>query len=260
MKHLIVLVLLLPSLAMAVDDANVQAIDSKASQAKSKSDQNASEIESLKGGLPAEREARIAADNNLQLQIDNIELTPGPKGDKGDPGADGLPGIDGLDGFVVYAIGDIGPAGGWVFYVTNDGLHGLEAAPVDQANAEWGCFGTDISGATSTAIGAGARNTDDIVRGCPTAGIAAAVADEYISSSGYIDWYLPSKDELNEMHLNIGQGSMTIGNVGGFASNLYWSSSEASGSNAWFQDFTSGAQYAVNLKLSTYGVRAVRAF
>jgi hypothetical protein len=30
---------------------------------------------------------------------------------------------------VTYAIGDNGPSGGWVFYVMNDGLHGLEAAP-----------------------------------------------------------------------------------------------------------------------------------
>ena len=45
-----------------------------------------------------------------------------------------------------YAIGDIGPAGGWVFYVTDDGLHGLEAAPVDQANAAWGCHGVFFPG------------------------------------------------------------------------------------------------------------------
>ena len=34
-----------------------------------------------------------------------------------------------------YAIGDIGPSGvGIVFYVTDNGLHGLEVAPVDQNN------------------------------------------------------------------------------------------------------------------------------
>jgi len=33
----------------------------------------------------------------------------------------------------VYAIGDTGAADGIVFYITDGGLHGLEAAPVDQA-------------------------------------------------------------------------------------------------------------------------------
>jgi hypothetical protein len=39
---------------------------------KSKADKNKTDIETLKGGLPAEREARIAADANLQSQIDVI--------------------------------------------------------------------------------------------------------------------------------------------------------------------------------------------
>ena len=163
---------------------------------------------------------------------------------------------------VTYLIGDIGPAGGWVFYVTGDGLHGLEAAPVDQASSTWGCIVTDILGAESTAIGTGARNTDDIIRGCSTAGIAAAVADEYISPSGYIDWYLPSMDELNEMYLNIGPGSAPPVNVGGFASDIYWSSSEFSNNGALGQRFNIppiGFQ-ADALKDSPLGVRAVRAF
>lgn len=159
-----------------------------------------------------------------------------------------------------HVIGDTGPAGGWIFYVTADGLHGLEAAPTDQVSAIWGCFGIAISGASSIAIGAGARNTDDIIRGCPAAGIAAAVADEYISPSGYIDWYLPAQDELNEMYLNIGPGSTTIGNVGGFASVGYWSSSEnTNGALAWIQDFLGGGQIVGN-KGNPFGVRAIRAF
>jgi len=163
---------------------------------------------------------------------------------------------------VTYLIGDIGPAGGWVFYVTGDGLHGLEAAPVDQASSTWGCISTDIVGAESTAIGTGARNTDDIIRRCATAGIAAVVADEYISPSGYIDWYLPSTDELNEMYLNIGPGSAAPVNVGGFTSIFgaaYWSSSEFGINGALGQRFDTAVQ-AGTLKSFTVGVRAVRAF
>ena len=162
-----------------------------------------------------------------------------------------------------YAIGDVGSAGGWVFFVTGDGLHGFEAAPVDQAvafapGAAWGCSTTLIPGADGTRVGRGARNSGDILAGCATAGIAADLADAY-TLNGYTDWYLPSQDELNEMYLNIGPGSLTVGNVGGFVGNFYFSSSEIDVSSAWLQNFLDGTQVSSG-KGNTLGVRAVRAF
>lgn len=154
----------------------------------------------------------------------------------------------------IYAIGSIGPAGGFVFHVTADGLHGLEAAPADQSNATWGCSFVNIVGANATAIGKGARNTDDILHGCETAGIAAAVADGYVSPSGYYDWYLPSKDELNKMYT-----VLHANGLGGFASDFYWSSSGGDVSIARDQSFFNGNQFLVS-KSSTDRVRAVRAF
>lgn len=155
-----------------------------------------------------------------------------------------------------YVIGDTGPAGGVVFYVTAFGHHGLEAAPADQAipfnpGAEWGCVGKTITGADGTAIGTGAQNTADILAGCTESGIAARLAADY-TLNGFAGWFLPSKDELNELYLNRAV-------VGGFASNLYWSSSEFSGFGAWSQDFASGGQYDFG-KDGAFGVRAVRAF
>lgn len=163
-----------------------------------------------------------------------------------------------------YKIGDRGPANGFVFYVTNDGLHGLEAAPEDQsAAAQWGCYDTNIPGAEGTAIGTGARNTEEITPyGCSTVGIAAAVAAEYVSPSDYFDWYLPSKNELDSMFNKIGQGNTDLDvetNVGGFASDIYWSSSESNVYDAWLQNFYSGFQLA-NDKFYALRVRAVRAF
>ena len=220
----------------------------------------------------------VAADTvchkNETMQSWNIvgpQGTMGPAGPQGPAGADGTngqDGADGLDGFIVYEIGDVGPAGGWVFYVTDDGLHGLEAAPIDQGRAAWGCYGTNLPGAEGTAIGAGARNTDDIIRGCPPAGMgevnaaqAAALADDYISPSGYFDWYLPSKDELNEMYLNIGPGNLGNPNVGGFESaDVYWSSSEILDDRAFGQYFAGGYEL-YNYKDSLGDVvRAIRAF
>jgi hypothetical protein len=157
-----------------------------------------------------------------------------------------------------FVLGDTGPAGGIVFYLTDaTGQHGLEAAPVDQANATWGCFATFL-GITGTAVGAGAANTAAIVAGCAEPGSAAKVADVY-SLNGYADWFLPSKDELNLIYTNIGQGAPApFTNVGGFANDFYWSSTE-NGGLAWIQDFFNGDQSG-GLKSSTLRVRAVRAF
>lgn len=151
-----------------------------------------------------------------------------------------------------YAIGDTGPAGGIVFYTTNCGAHGLEAAPEDQsssAGAIWGCSGTSI--ATETAIGTGADNTAKILAICTNAGIAADIVDDY-ELNGYTDWFLPSSAALNELYQ---QRAV----VGGFVSAFYWSSSEDGSGSAWGQSFAVGNQVTVN-KSGALLVRAVRAF
>ena len=151
-----------------------------------------------------------------------------------------------------FHIGDNGPAGGKVFYVSDAGLHGLEAAPADQSSgAVWGCLGTTISGANSSARGAGAANTAAIVAGCAEANTSAKIADAY-ALNGYTDWYLPSQDELNLLYQQ-----KTV--VGGFANSNYWSATESGSNVAWGQYFNSG--YQLNLhKGLTLPVRAVRAF
>jgi hypothetical protein len=149
--------------------------------------------------------------------------------------------------------------GGIVFWLDGNG-GGLIAAPTDQSSgAEWGCFGFTISGADGTAIGTGNQNTIDIEAGCPNYASAAYFCAN-LTLGGYSDWFLPSKDELNEMYLNIGQGlAGTSANVGGFANGFYWSSTEWVNHTAWRQSFGNGAQ---NFVIKNYGlnVRAVRAF
>ena len=153
-----------------------------------------------------------------------------------------------------FVIGDIGQAGGIVFYLTDTtGQHGLEAAPVDQLSAAWGCVLVSSVGAAGTAVGTGAANTATIVARCNEQGIAAKVADAYILN-GYGDWYLPSKEELNLLY-----NAKVAGVVGGFASRNYWSSSEVFADNAWYQVFSNGFQ-DYTTKDFKLGVRAVRAF
>ena len=138
-------------------------------------------------------------------------------------------------------------------YVANE-THGLIAAPSDQsAAAPWGCIGTLISGGDGTAIGTGNQNTMDILAGCATEGIAARICGDLILN-GYDDWYLPSKEELNQLYINRVA-------IGGFTDPEfeYWSSSENDYESAWLQEIGSGIQFAL-YKTYAYNVRAVRTF
>ena len=145
--------------------------------------------------------------------------------------------------------------GGIVAYILQSGdigydanvQHGLIAAPTDQGYAQWGCYGTLISGADGTAIGTGKQNTADILAGCSETNIAAYLCDT-LTLGGYSDWFLPSKDELNKLYLNLG-GSWR-----------FWSSSASNDGNAWIQDFFMGNQWSGNDLHGENVVRAVRAF
>ena len=158
---------------------------------------------------------------------------------------------------VVYSVGDTGPAGGKIFYenanYVTDGWRYLEAAPSDlSVTYKWGDTATSVT--TGTAIGTGKSNTAAIVEALDGAGFTedyAAKACADYSSGGKDDWFLPSKDELNELYKQK--------NTVGVASNIYWSSSETSADSAWVQNFSSGNQGDPN-KSGDRHVRAVRAF
>ena len=86
---------------------------------------------------------------------------------------------------------------------------------------------------------------------------SAKTACEELILNGYSDWYLPSKEELNSVYVNLKQ----VG-VGGFADNSYWSSTENDGDDAWRQHFDDGRQskHGNAGKNDRVDVRAVRAF
>jgi uncharacterized repeat protein (TIGR02543 family) len=156
-----------------------------------------------------------------------------------------------------YALRDTGPAGGLIFYIKeggySDGWMYLEACYVDQSASDWGCYGTFIPGADGTAVGTGEQNTIDIEAECTEFGTAANRCAS-LGLGGYNDWFLPSKDELNLMYVNL-----KVFGVGGFADDYYWSSSELNANLAWGQNFGDGG-LGTSYKHYARRVRAVRAF
>ena len=157
-----------------------------------------------------------------------------------------------------FAIGDTGPGGGIVFSVSADGTSGLEAAPEDQSNAvQWCNSFTDITGVenlsdlTISDPNTGAENTPLIMEACGESS-AAGVAAAYEWPNGQTDGFLPNREELDLLF-----NQRTV--VGGFAGDIYWSSSEFARVNAWIQFLGFGNQ-GIRPKNFTLRVRAVRAF
>ncbi|MDI1317426.1 DUF1566 domain-containing protein [Flavobacterium sp.] len=144
----------------------------------------------------------------------------------------------------IFTSGDTG-------YVTGQ-THGLIATTSNQSTGvQWGCSGTSIAG-TNTTLGTGLANTSAIVNGCTTTTIAAALCNN-LSSGGYTDWYLPSRDELNKLYLN----KTTIG---GFGNVPYWCSSQVGTTTAWSINFSTGTLSSTSTKSTSMYVRAIRNF
>ena len=153
--------------------------------------------------------------------------------------------------------------GGKVFFVYDNGKHGLIAASSDQSNAiRWFGGSNTNTRARGNGVGAGLKNTAIIIANQgPVDGnaFAATICNEYyvtetvgLVTTTYGDWYLPSKYELNLLYLKKSE-------VGGFANWYYWSSTEIDSGWSSLQYFANGVNYRVNKNL-TYAVRAIRAF
>lgn len=188
-------------------------------------------------------------------------------------------GINPLVEIELSRVGEIGPAGGYIFYdkgSSSDGWRYFEAAPARWSGSQedpryvFGYYrpsGSIKGVGTSTAIGSGKTNTAALVKamgnqaysssgGSDKAAYAAKVASDYtvkVDGVTYNDWFLPSSDELNLMYTNLSKK-----NLGGFSGG-YWSSSESGDNYAWIQFFDYGDRR--NGSRDYVGrVRPVRAF
>jgi hypothetical protein len=163
--------------------------------------------------------------------------------------------------------------GGKIFYIFQSGdpgyvagqTHGLIAA---LSNQNIGGVGVDWKnnqgfftiGASGTGIGTGLANTNAIINRHGSGTSYAAGMARAHNGGGYTDWYLPSKDELNLMYLNIGNGAaLPNKNIGDFGGSDYWSSSEVDFYQAHGQWFGQGGMYE-HFKDFGKQVRAIRTF
>ena len=168
--------------------------------------------------------------------------------------------------------------GGKVFYIFDEGdygylkgqTHGLIASLNDQspeAGIRW--FPGNFYGATATNLGTGIANTALIIVVATAFSVninsyAAGLANS-CRDGGYIDWFLPSKDELYKLY----QQKALFNNFAAADPYGYWSSSQKgqltisnymSGINsAHFQRFNDGIQGDTDLGQKRR-VRAIRIF
>ncbi|MCF0238292.1 MAG: carboxypeptidase regulatory-like domain-containing protein [Sphaerochaetaceae bacterium] len=181
-------------------------------------------------------------------------------------------------GKTTYEIGDMGPAGGIIFYVDGDDeypgwdyleattmYHGVGAYPFGYYRPN-GTNNTEIGG-TGTSIGCGKENTRILVEAMGNStyinniegnldlGLyAAKIAWDY-KQGEYDDWFLPSKDELNLIYENIYTAGLCS-----FLKDWYWSSSEAYSSTAWYQTFLYDDGQYHDYRYYNFCVRPIRAF
>jgi uncharacterized repeat protein (TIGR02543 family) len=166
-----------------------------------------------------------------------------------------------------YVIGDIGPAGGLIFYdkgSVSDGWRMLEAAPksTEFSSVYWGLYGIEVPG-TQKGIGTGKENTRrilEVLEDRGETGKAAQLCDT-LDVNNIDDWFLPSINELDLIYTNL-----VINNLGDFDEQArYWASSQDDRMayvqyNPWFREFNQANGAFTDMDGGPQSVRAVRQF
>jgi len=170
-------------------------------------------------------------------------------------------------------VGDIGPAGGVVFYDAGSPQswgRWLEASPAacEGSAKSWRATVQGKRGTTrlpslypvwssasrrrieSKLLGMGRVNTQLIMKqhnGLPAEVLVTTAAGfaDLLSCGGKDDWFLPSKDELDVLHgaLALSGHDLSGTNAFGFSRGFYWTSSEYNNDTAWTQLWVDGQQF-----------------
>lgn len=174
-----------------------------------------------------------------------------------------------------YKIGDIGPAKGIVFYDKGEYTFGwryMEVAVKDLKDSEWGCSNSAITNARNPELGSGFYNTAQIVNYhdnlanyylnpsiCNSANNGTVLAKDAVKQiqDVFIDWFLPSVNELELAYKNL-----YLNNLGNFKDAVYWSSTEIDANTISTIDFKTGEKISTPkiTEKGTTKARAIRYF
>ena len=160
--------------------------------------------------------------------------------------------------------------GGAVFYILKSGdpgydanvQHGLILAPIGLGFMNWN---TDnrTTGATGTALGTGASNTNAIIasQGGALTNSAAGKARAY-NGGGYTDWYLGSLEEIRKLNSVWMVDVLPVEYRYFEPPYAYWTSTESSTNNAqaYRKNIGSNDQYTENKNSQSWSVTAIRSF
>lgn len=217
--------------------------------------------------------------------IQGITGATGPQGPAGISGisSNGLPfqarSVCGLSKTSPCTIGSVGPAGGIIFFIDDEGEYAefdyLEAAPDDAATSvPWitgiaGCGEANVNCTTnylssvahvreSDGLGIGRWATRRIVQrgdlfNAPRANYAAGTAYDYATADAK-DWYLPTYTETVKMYQNLHQTGS-----GSFTAAIYLTSTEGTDTNVHGVNFATGG-FTSAVKTYAARVRAIRSF
>ncbi|MFM1930690.1 MAG: hypothetical protein RL387_2018, partial [Bacteroidota bacterium] len=160
---------------------------------------------------------------------------------------------------VTHYVGEV-YGGGIVFYVYDNGQHGLIVSNDYQSTGAYWRAGSDIrTMALADGIGAGKKNTAIIIasQGYGNGDLyAARICNEYSVTDAngvtYGDWYLPSKTEA----LIMKNQYLHIPNY--LYSRSHWTSSESTSDSAYYM--SNGSAPVTQTKNNFFYVRAIRSF
>ena len=200
----------------------------------------------------------------------------GANGANGATGPQGLIGLTGATGVAEpltsgsnclgakcsFKVGDVGPAGGTIFYVDYfnqySGFNYLEVAPAScGASRPWASETSTVvmvQNWNNRTVGRGAELSRNILSALPkdTSSNNAAHFATSCNAGGFADWFLGSVGEMKLLNDNL-QG------LAGLFSYFYWTSTENLNASAWFVGLSNNS-ISNTSKLTLYNVIPIRSF
>ena len=179
--------------------------------------------------------------------------------------------VDLLIGYIAYSDGSISEEYdstktpiGIVIEVSDEGV-ATKIVSLTQTRPKWSTENVTTN-ATSKTDGVANMAAIQNIEGWEEKYPAFKWCDDYTDASGNSEWYLPAKNELNQLYLVKDYVNAAIEKIiagGGTATSLstdyYWSSSQHDSNTSWDQRFSDGNQ-SYGSKSITTSVRAVRLF